>query len=149
MQLDKLKFTGEVTIRRYNELTGALLEERIIKNLVVSSGLTWITSRMTEGVSSVMSHMAVGSGNVAAADADLALGNELTRVALVSATAVGGVITYIASYPAGVGTGALTEAGILNAAVAGTLLARTVFPVVNKGVDDAISITWAITAAKV
>lgn len=148
MKIEKLKFTGVVTIRRYNEQTGEMLEERVIKNLVVSAGLAWITARMT-GAPAAMSHMAVGSGNVAAADADTALGNEITRVALTSATPSGATITYIAAYPAGVGTGALTEAGILNAAAAGTLLARTVFPVVNKDVNDAISITWAITAAKV
>ena len=145
--LDKLKFTGEVTIRRYCEKTGESLEERVIKNLVVSAGLAWIASRMV-GTPDVMSHMAVGSGIVAAADANTSLDTEITRVAMTSVTAVGGVVTYIASYPAGVATGALTEAGILNAAANGTLLARTVFPVVNKGVDDGISITWVITASK-
>lgn len=148
MKLEKLKFTGEVTIRRYNEKTGETLEERVIKNLVVSGGLAWIASRMV-AAPAVMSHMAVGSGVVAATDADTALGNEITRVALTSATAAMGVVTYVAAYPAGVGTGALTEAGLLNAAADGTLLARTVFPVVNKGAEDGISITWAITAAKV
>ena len=148
MNIEKLKFTGIVTIRRYNEQTGETLEERVIKNLVVSAGLAWIIARMTSAPA-VMSHMAVGTNAVAAADANTALGAELTRVALTSATPSGATITYIAAYPAGVGTGALTEAGILNAAAAGTLLARTVFPVVNKDVNDAISITWAITAAKV
>lgn len=148
MKIEKLKFTGVVTIRRFNEQTGETLEERVIKNLVVTAGLAWIASRMV-GAPAVMSHMAVGTGAVAPADANTALGAELTRVALASSTAVGGVVTYVASYPAGVGTGALTEAGILNAATGGTLLARTAFPVVNKGVNDAISITWAITAAKV
>lgn len=145
---EKLKFTGVVTIRRYNEQTNETLEERVIKNLVVSAGLDWIISRMA-GAPAVMSHMAVGSGNVAAADGDTALGAEIARVALTSATPSGATITYIASYPAGVGTGALTEAGILNDAANGTMLARTVFPVVNKGAEDGISITWAITAAKV
>ena len=148
MNMEKLKFTGVVTIRRYNEKTEETLEERVIKNLVVSAGLAWIIARMA-GAPAVMSHMAVGTNAVAAADANTALGAELTRVALTSATPSGAKITYIASYPAGVGTGALTEAGILNAATGGTLLARTVFPVVNKGANDAISITWAITAAKV
>ena len=115
MKIEKLKFTGVVTIRRFNEKTGETLEERVIKNLVVTAGLAWIASRMV-GAPAVMSHMAVGTGAVAPADANTSLGAELTRVALTSSTAVGGVVTYVASYPAGVGTGALTEAGILNAA---------------------------------
>lgn len=148
MKNEKLKFTGEVTIHRYNEKTGDTLEKIVIKNLVVSAGLAWIASRMT-AVPAAMSHLAVGSGNVPAADSDTALGAEVTRIELTSATAALGVATYIAVYPAGVGTGALTEAGLFNAAVDGTMLARTVFPVVNKGAEDVISITWAITASKV
>ena len=146
MQHDKIKFIGEVTIRRYNESTGETLEEKTIPNLVVGSGLEWIAGRMA-GTQTAMSHMAVGSDNTAALGNQLTLGNEITRVALVSTTPNANSVTYIASFPAGVGTGALTEAAILNAAANGTMLCRTVFPVVNKGVGDAISITWVITAA--
>ena len=146
MQLEKLKFNGVVTIRRYNEASGETLEEKVIKNLVVDAGIAWIISRMNSSPA-VMSHMAVGTNSTAAAAANTALGAELSRVALTSSNNVGGTITFVASYPAGTGTGALTEAGIFNAAAAGTMLARTVFPVVNKGSGDAVSITWAITAS--
>ena len=43
---------------------------------------------------------------------------------------------------AGTGTGAVTEAGILNASSSGTLLCRTEFSVVNKGSADSMTITW-------
>ena len=148
MQIEKLKFTGEVTIRRYNEISGELLEERVIKNLVVTTGINWIIDRL-KNASNVMSHLAVGTNTTAAAAANTALGAELTRVALTSSTPSAGTITFVASLPAGTATGALTEAGLFNAPTGGTMLARTVFPVVNKGANDAISITWAITAAVV
>lgn len=148
MQIEKLKFTGEVTVRRYNEISGELLEEWVIKNLVVTTGINWIIDRL-KNASNVMSHLAVGTNTTAAAAANTALGAELTRVALTSSTPSAGTITYVASLPAGTATGALTEAGLFNAATGGTMLARTVFPVVNKGANDAISITWAITAAVV
>jgi hypothetical protein len=45
----------------------------------------------------------------------------------------------------GVGTGAISEAGIFNASSGGTMLCRTVFPVVNKQASDTIAITWTIT----
>ena len=48
---------------------------------------------------------------------------------------------------AGTGTGAITEAGILNASSSGTLLCRTVFSVVNKGSADAMTITWTVTVS--
>lgn len=148
MQIEKLKFTGEVTIRRYNEISGELLEEKVIKNLVVTAGINWIIDRL-KNTPAIMSHLAVGTNTAAAAAGNTALGAELTRVALTSSTPSAGTITYIASLPAGTATGALTEAGLFNAPTEGTMMARTVFPVVNKGVNDAISITWAITAAVV
>jgi len=98
----------------------------------------------TEGA---MSHMAVGTGSTAAAASDSALGSESARVALTSTTVNNNEITYVATYPSGTGTGALTEAGILNASSSGTMLCRTVFSVVNKGASDAMTITWTITAS--
>ena len=148
MQIEKLKFTGEVTIRRYNEISGELLEEKVIKNLVVTAGINWIIDRL-KNTPAIMSHLAVGTNTAAAAAGNTALGVELTRVALTSSTPSAGTTTYIASLPAGTATGALTEAGLFNAPTGGTMMARTVFPVVNKGNNDAISITWAITAAVV
>ena len=48
---------------------------------------------------------------------------------------------------AGTGTGAITEAGIFNASTNGTMLCRTVFPVVTKQAGDTIAITWKVTVS--
>lgn len=139
-----IKATGNVDV----VLTGAdgqVKDTREIKNLVVTNGLGFIASRMRDATASVMSHMAVGSGTAAAALANAALGTELGRVALTSTTVTGNQITFIATFPAGQGTGALTEAGIFNAGTAGTMLCRTLFSVVNKDAGDTLSITWTIT----
>lgn len=142
---EQLKVTGDVSIQIYNA-DGSLKESREIKNLVVTVGKNFIASRMV-GTPTAMSHMAIGSNSTAAAAANTALGVELGRVALGTSTSSGAVVTYTASFPAGTGTGAVTEAGIFNAASAGTMLCRTVFAVVNKGADDAMSITWQITVS--
>lgn len=142
---DQLKVTGDVVV----EITGAdgqIKDRREIKNLVVTTGKTYIAGRIV-GTPTAMTHMAVGSSSTAAAVGDVALGAELGRVALTSGVASGAVVTYVASFPAGTGTGAVVEAGIFNASTSGTMLCRTVFAVVNKGVDDAMSITWAITVS--
>jgi hypothetical protein len=141
---DNLKAKGRLSV----VLTGAdgqVKETRSIDNLVVNTGLAFITSRMAGTSSAVMSHMAVGSGSVAAAGGNTALGTELGRVTLSGITPTGAAIEYTATFGAGVATGAVTEAGILNAASVGTLLCRTVFAVVNKGAADTLSITWTIT----
>ena len=142
---ETIKVTGDVQIKLVGP-DGQIKHEQTIKNLVVTTGKQFIASRMT-GTTTAMSHMAVGSGTTAAAAGDTALGTELGRVALTSATTTGAVTTYVASFPAGTGTGAVTEAGVFNAASAGTMLCRTVFAVVNKGVDDGMTITWAITVS--
>jgi len=141
---ENLKASGSLRV----VVTGAdgkVKEEHQFKNLVVTVGKNFVASRMVGTTSAVMSHMAVGSNNTAAAAGDTALGAELGRVALATSTATTNVVTYTATFPAGTGTGAIVEAGIFNASSAGTMLCRTVFAVVNKGVDDALSITWTIT----
>jgi hypothetical protein len=53
----------------------------------------------------------------------------------------------VATFGAGVATGAITEAGVFNALTAGTMLCRTVFSVINKGALDTLVITWKVTVA--
>ena len=139
-----LKVTGVLHLQCYGP-DGTLKDERIEENLITTLGLGFIASRMVGASSAVMSHMAIGSGTGAAVVGDTTLGTELGRVALTSGTASAAVASYSATFPAGTGTGAITEAGILNASSAGTLLNRRVFSAVNKGVDDSITISWTVT----
>ncbi len=142
---DGLKVTGAVEVTLFDK-DGNIKEQRSIKNLVVTVGKEFIAARMV-GTPDVMSHMAIGSDSTAADIADTALGTELGRVALASSTSAGAVVTNTATFGAGVGTGAVVEAGTFNAGSAGVMLCRSVFPVVNKGADDGMSITWTITVS--
>jgi hypothetical protein len=142
-QQEFIKVTGDVNIVVTGP-DGQVKDQREIKNLVVTTGKNFIAGRMT-GTTTIMSHMSIGSSSTAAAAGDSVLGTELGRVALSSGTTTGAVTTYAATFPAGTGTGAVVEAGILNAATAGVLLCRTVFSVVNKGANDTMTITWAVT----
>lgn len=141
---ESLKASGALRIV-VTDKDGNIKEERELTNLVVTVGKNFVASRMVGIASNVMSHMAIGAGTTAAAAPDTALGSELGRVPLGSGTATTNVVTYSATFPAGTGTGAITEAGILNASSAGTLLCRTVFGVVTKSATDALSINWNIT----
>jgi hypothetical protein len=145
MFAEQIKVTGQVSIVITGK-DGQVKDQREIKNLVVTTGKEFIAARMV-GTPTAMSHMALGSNNTAAAAGDTALGTELGRVSLASAAASGAVVTYTASFPAGTATGAVVEAGVFNADSSGTMLCRTVFAVVNKGADDAMSVTWAITVS--
>jgi hypothetical protein len=141
---DKLQATGSVNIVVRGE-DGNVTQDFTIPNLVVDTGLDYIASRMKDATATAMTHMAVGSGTTVAAAGQTALVTEVARVALTSSTPTGASIAYVASYAAGTGTGALTEAAILNASSSGTMLCRTVFSVINKGAGDTMTVTWTIT----
>jgi len=137
----QMEMKGRLTISINNEVV------RDIDNLVVTTGKGYVASRMKDATATAMSHMAVGTGSTAAAAADTTLGGESARVALASTTVSGAVVTYVATFPAGTGTAALTEAAVLNASSSGTMLCRTVFLTVNKSANDSMSISWAVTAS--
>ena len=141
---DETKATGKLTVE-IKDKDGKVKDTRELTNLVVSDGLDFIASRMKDATATAMSHMAIGTGSTAAASGDSALGTEAARQALTSTTVNNNAVSYVASFAAGTGTGAITEAGILNAASSGTLLCRTVFSVVNKAASDSMTITWTVT----
>lgn len=140
----EIKATGRLSVI-LKDTDGTVKEERSIENLVVTTGLEFIASRMKDATDTAMGYMAIGTGTTAAAAGDTTLGTELDRNALTSTTVTSNEIAYVASWAAGDGTGAITEAGLFNAASAGDMLARTVFDVVNKAANDTLSITWTIT----
>jgi hypothetical protein len=150
--LENLKVKGRLTIVLRDE-NGNVKDERDVDNLVVNAGLAYIISRMVGTSKAVMSHIGLGAGTTAAAAAQTDLVSVLgSREALDSTTIAGAnlnQVVYVSSFEAGDATGAVTEAGIFNAATAGDMLCRTVFPVVNKGAADALTVTWTITLSAV
>jgi hypothetical protein len=151
MLTDEIIGKGTLTIQLF-DADGNLKDQREEENLVVTVGLGHITSRLIGVAQNIMSHMAVGTTNTAAAAGNTTLAAETARVALDSLTVVTTTVTNdtlqaVATFPAGTGTGALVEAGILNASSVGVMLNRTVFSVINKGALDSLVITWKVTFA--
>ena len=119
---DDLELKGRLIIKINDEVI------RDIKNLVVTAGKDWVASRMKDATSTVMTHMAIGTGTAAAVIGDTTLGTEITRQAVnvSGGTVVGAVVTWVRTF-------------------GGTMLARTVFAVVNKGEADSMTISWSVT----
>jgi hypothetical protein len=145
---ERLGLSGRLTIVLTGP-DGAVKDQREIKNLIVNAGLAYITTRMLGTGLGVMSHMGLGAGTTAAAAGDTNLGSLLgSRKALGGSTQSGSnneSIIYTTTFDPGEATGAVTEAGIFNASTSGTMLCRTVFPVVNKQSGDTLQITWTVT----
>ena len=142
---EHIKAKGKLKIE-LNKEDGSI-ESREVDNLVVTTGLNYIASRMKDATATAMTHMAIGSGSTAAAAGDTALGTQLGIVTLTSTPVSTNTVQYAATFAAGTGTGAVTEAGLFNASSSGTMLCRTVFSVVNKASGDSMTITWTITVS--
>lgn len=124
---------------------------KLVSNLVVSAGLAGVASRINgDGAEAVFTYIAVGTGVVAAAAGDTTLGTEATLYGLARAAGTASRVTtdttndtaqLVKSFSV-TGTVAVTESGVLNAASAGTLLARQVFAAINVVSGDTLQITW-------
>lgn len=161
--LENLKLSGRLNIV-VTDQSGQIKQQQQVDNLVVQAGLRWITESMAKitNTPAAMTHMGIGDSTTAAGDNDSdLLGTNKLRKLFTTATAANstpaagrGNIVYVCQFissdrlPNHVANGnnsSITEAGIFNAASAGTMLCRTTFPVVNKGDNDTMTITWTIT----
>lgn len=140
---DNLNVSGKLKIYKNGKLV------RDVSNLVVNAGLAWIIQRMNNATANVMSHMVIGTGVTVTTPAVIAIESEVARVPLTTAGGVASsnAITFEATFPAGspATVATITEAGILNADIDGTLLSRTLFSPVTKEATDIITISWVIT----
>ena len=117
-------------------------------NLIVNVGFDFIADAIGKSASrpSVMGYIALGTGSTAAAATQSALVTEIDRNAATYAHTAGTkTFTFTADFLAGDATGAITEAGVFNAATAGIMFDRVVFPVVNKGADDSLTAVFTFT----
>ena len=142
---ENLKLKGRVGIV-VKDKDGKVKETREENNLVVDTGLDYIASRMKDATATAMSHMGLGTGTTAAVAGDTDLETLAgSREALDSTTVTDNTINFVCNFEANDVTGAITEAGLFNAASAGTMLCRVVFSAVNLAATDSISVDWTIT----
>ena len=141
---DQMGFAGRVTL----VLKGSdnrVKDLREVENTITALGDAFVADQMSDAGEDALSHMAVGTGT----GGTTTLNTESARVALDSTTQGTGAadndVVYVATFPAGSGTGALTEAGILNASSNGTLFNIAEFDEINKAADDSLEITWTVT----
>ena len=143
---ENIKISGHINLKLFGP-DGKLKEERNIKNTIVTAGknflATWLVQATQAGY--FMQYLAIGTGTSAVQATDTTLETEIgTRIAG-TLTDSNNIWQNQATFPAGNGTGAITEAGILSALTSGTLFARQVFGVINKAAGDSLQLTWSVT----
>lgn len=145
---DKTKARGQLTLCLRGP-DGKIKDRETFKNLVVATGRQHIADQLAGQAQAAMSHMAIGTGTTAQAIGDTSLETELNRKAFTSKSQGAGAdankVIYVCDWPAGEGTGIISEAGIFNAASSGTMLCRTTFGAKDKGAGDSLTLTWTIT----
>lgn len=120
MLQSNVKLTGKLVIKKFDEVKN-LVYETEVNNLVVTAGKQFLASRIIANTASVMSHMAIGDDASVASASQTTLVNELARVAVDSAAASGVNATFVATFPAGTGTGDIVEASITNASASAVI----------------------------
>lgn len=152
---DSILLRGDVHFQLFDE-NGKLKLDREDHNLVVTGGLGHVTSRLIGTAENIMGWMEVGTDATAAATAQTALLAAVggSRTALTGSagtqqttTLTNDTVQFVCTFGAGVGTGALVEAGVFNASSGVKMFCRTVFSVINKGALDSLTITWKVKFA--
>lgn len=153
---ETFKITGDLVIKKY-DASGVQNFETEVKNMVVTKGKQLIASRLYSDTTGplqngVITQMAIGEGVLAPNLSDVTLQTQVGIVDLYPGYPVLNVsdtsakLTYVASFPAGVGTSAtagISEAGLFNASAA--MLCRTSFPRVVKLAGETLEIFWTVT----
>lgn len=132
------KENGDVEVRRKD-------------NMILNAGFDFIADAIGKADQRppVMGYTAVGSGETVVAASQTGLANELMRKAATYAHTPGTkVFSFTTTFDPGEATGAITEAGICNAASAGTFIDRVTFDVINKAANDTLQTTFQFTLAE-
>ena len=121
---------------------GILKRTVSVYNTVTTAGKNGIADQILASPSlNKPTHMAIGTGT----GGTTSLNTEIDRNALTSKNRSGAVVTMQGDWAAGDGTGAITEAGVLDAGSSGNLWLYTSFTVINKAAGDSLSIVWTLT----
>lgn len=143
---DKLKATGRVIKRLYGP-DGKLKKEQVDENLIVTVGKNFLAAWLAAASQSnpFMEYVGLGTGTTAADAGDTDLETPLATRVQGTVTDNTNVLQNVASFGPGVNTGAITEAALFSEDPAGTMFARQVFAVINKGALDTLQVTWQVT----
>jgi len=127
---------------------GNLKEVREVHNTVTSAGKYGLMDQVLGTPTLVkLGWMELGTGTGGTTLLNAYISG--SRTAFTSKTRNNAVVTVVADFAAGVGTGAITEAGTFDVVTQNTanMWMYSTFAVINKGANDSLSITWTLTAS--
>jgi len=152
--LDPVKLKGNFDILHF-DADGNLIDERHGSNVITNAGIAEVASLIltdNPGTATAFDYIAIGTGTTAEGATDTALETEITTGGGERAASTGTLVTTTVTDDTAqlqhtfsfTSTFAVTEAGILNAASAGTLLCRKTFSAVNVASGDSLQVTYKV-----
>jgi hypothetical protein len=144
IQIDRTLHRGDILIA-HRRLDGTV-DQYLVRNAFTDGGLGYLAARAAGEAVDVISHMALGEGDTPEDGTSTTLEAEIagSRVA-VSITGTGPSRIYTAVFGETVGNGAITEAGLFNAATGGLLTNRAVFGVKTKVPGEIMTFVWTLS----
>lgn len=140
-----LQVAGYPSLFLYDQ-SGNLKQELHDTNLVVDSGKEFMVRKLSDEFNTgtpVLNTIAIGSGTTLETASDTSLENQIATTTINLTTINGNEVEYIGGFIQGIGTGNITEVGLL--ASDGTLICRTVVSTpFNKSSTDFLNINWKI-----
>ena len=142
---DSMKAKGHIKFELF-DVNGNLKLVKEIDNTVSAAGKNMIAEQLLASPTIAKpGWMELGTGTPGATK----LGAYITgsRTAFTSKTRANNVVTMVTTFAAGVGTGAITEAGVFNVETEDTadMILYTDFGVITKAATDSLTITWTLT----
>ena len=151
--VDGIRLRGALRIALLDP-EGKILQERIINNLIVLGGRSWVLGQLettNQVTSQTVSHMGIGSGTVAPVTGNTGLGNEVTRRAIASfdtsqLTANPPSWTAQCTFATNEANTTLGEVAMFNSNAVGTMLNRATFASFVKATSNTLAISFTISA---
>ena len=141
---ESLDFKGVVLFELFDK-DGNFKESRTERNLICQVGKNKLMAISSAEYVNAFSYIAIGTSTTAASSSDTALGTEVARSTVITPTNPSNMIQWVYTFPAGTGTGAITECGLFDASSSGNILSHLVFSAINKGASDTLQITYQIS----
>jgi len=139
-----LEYNVQLTLR---DAEGKIKQFEEIHNTVPAAGLAAIMDQLLDSPTiAVPTAMEVGTGSPAATLLGAYIAG--SRTALSAKTRTDAAVEMKCTFAAGVGTGAITEAGIFSVITenTATMYCSASFAVINKAATDSLEIVWTVTA---
>jgi hypothetical protein len=125
---------------------GNLKSIQEVHNAVTTAGRNGIADQLLAAAAlGKPTHMELGTGTGGTVKLTSFISG--SRQAFTSKTRATNVVTMVANFAAGVGTGNITEAGIFDVATqdGGNMWTYATFTAIPKGASDTLTITWTLT----